>query len=39
MAFIAFAKLKQRVAIESVLPALQLEMWEALGQYRGPCTR
>ncbi|WP_425416959.1 CHC2 zinc finger domain-containing protein [Oricola indica] len=37
MPFIDFAILKQRVAIESMLPALQLEMREAHGQYRGPC--
>ena len=37
MSFIDFAALKQRVAIETVLPALQLEMRETNGQYRGPC--
>jgi DNA primase len=37
MAFIDFATLKQRVAIETMLPPLQLEMREANGQFRGPC--
>lgn len=37
MAFVDFAALKNRVAIETVLPKLGLEMNQTGGQYRGPC--
>ena len=37
MPFIDFATLKQRVAIETVLPVLGLAMREHGGQWRGPC--
>ncbi len=37
MAFVDFAALKQRVAIENIVPLLGLEMKETRGQFRGPC--